>query len=329
MLDLGRREFIALLGSTAAWPLPVRAQQLRPVIGFLIPTSSDMQSNRLRALREGLKETGFVEGENLAIEYRWAEGQYDRLPGLAAELVSHPVAVIVTVGGTPTALAAKSATETIPIVFVLGSDPVQIGLVKSLARPSGNVTGVTVLDVELIAKGFELLHELIPGATRIGVLVNPKNLLVGAQTRVAQVAARNLGVHLLMVNASSESEIETAFTTLVDQQASALLVTGDTLFHGTVDKLLSGLAARHAVPTACQYPQFTAAGGLMGYGASLADAFRIGGGYVGRILKGAKPADLPVQQVSKIELAINLKTARALGLSVPPSLLARADEVIE
>jgi len=329
MLDLGRREFIALLGSMAAWPLAVRAQQLRPVIGFLIPTPSDMQSDRLRALREGLRDAGFVEGENLAIEYRWAEGQYDRLPVLAAELVSHPVTVIVTVGGTPTALAAKSATETIPIVFVVGSDPVQIGLVKSLARPSGNATGVTVLDVELIAKGFELLHELIPGVTRIGVLVNPKNLLVEVQTRVAQVAARNLGVHLQMVNASSQSEIETAFIALVDQQASALLVTSDTLFHGTVDKQLSGLAARHAVPTVCQYPQFTAAGGLMGYGASLADAFRIGGGYVGRILKGAKPADLPVQQASKIQLAINLKTARALGLSVPPSLLARADEVIE
>jgi putative ABC transport system substrate-binding protein len=329
MFNLRRREFIALLGSTAAWPLAVRAQQLRPVIGFLIPTSTDMQSDRLHALRQGLKETGFVEGENLAIEYRWAEGQYDRLPVLATELVNHPVAVIITVGGTPTALAAKSATETIPIVFVVGSDPVQIGLVKSLARPSGNVTGVTVLDVELIAKGFELLHELIPGATRIGVLVNPKNLLVDAQTRVAQIAARQLGVRLLMVNASGESEIETAFTTVVDQQASALLVTSDTLFHGTVDNQLSGLAARHAVPTVCQYPQFTAAGGLMGYGANLADAFRLGGGYVGRILKGAKPADLPVQQATKVELAINLKTARELGLTVPPSLLARADKVIE
>ena len=329
MLDMRRREVIALLGSTAAWPLAVRAQQLRPVIGFLIPTSSDMQSDRLRGLRQGLKETGFVEGENLAVEYRWAEGQYDRLPALAAELVSHPVAVIATVGGTPTALAAKSATATIPIVFVLGSDPVQIGLVKSLARPGGNVTGVTVRDVELIAKGFELLHELIPGATTIGVLVNPKNVLVDAQTRVAQIAARNLGVHLLMVNASSQSEIETAFTTLVDQQASALLVSGDTLFHGTADKQLSGLAARHAVPTLCQYPQFTAAGGLMGYGPSLADAFRIGGEYVGRILKGEKPADLPVQQTTKIELAINLKTAKTLGITIPPTLLARADEVIE
>jgi putative tryptophan/tyrosine transport system substrate-binding protein len=237
--------------------------------------------------------------------------------------------VIVTVGGTPTALAAKSATETIPIVFVLGSDPVQIDLVKSLARPGGNVTGVTVLDVELIAKGFELLHELIPGATTIGVLVNPKNILIGAQTRVAQIAARNLGVNLLMVNASSQSEIEVAFTTLVDQHVSALLVTGDTLFHGTADKQLSALASRHAVPTVCQYPQFTAAGGLMGYGPSLADAFRLSGEYAGRILKGAKPADLPVHQPTKIELAINLKTAKVLGLTIPPSLLARADEVIE
>jgi putative tryptophan/tyrosine transport system substrate-binding protein len=329
MLDLGRREFIALLCCTAAWPLGVRAQQPRPVIGFLVPASSDdLRLAHLRALREGLKESGFVEGENLTIEYRWAEGQYDRLPTLATELVSRPVAVIVTVGGTPTALAAKSATATIPIVFIVGSDPVQVGLVDSLARPGGNMTGVTLLDVQLIAKGFELLHELVPAATRIGVLVNPTNLLVGAQTRVAQIAARNLGVNLLMMNASSESEIETAFTTLVDQQGSALLVTGDPLFNGTADKHLS-LAARHAVPTVCQFPQFAAAGGLMGYGASLADAYRLGGGYVGRILKGAKPADLPVQQASKIQLAINLKTARALGLSVPPSLLARADEVIE
>ena len=329
MLDLGRREFIALLCCTAAWPLGVRAQQLRPVIGFLIPASSDdLRSAHLRALREGLRESGFVEGDNLTIEYRWAEGQYDRLPALAAELVRRPVAVMVAVGGTPTAIAAKSATATIPIVFIVGSDPVQVGLVDSLARPAGNMTGVTVLDVQLIAKGFELLHELVPAATRIGVLVNPNNLLVGAQTRVAQIAARNLGVNLLMINASSESEIETAFTTLVDQQASVLLVTGDPLFNGTADKQLS-LAARHAVPTVCQYPQFAAAGGLMGYGASLADAYRIGGGYVGRILKGAKPADLPVQQASKIQLAINLKTARALGLSVPTSLLARADEVIE
>ena len=226
-------------------------------------------------------------------------------------------------------LAAKSATETIPIVFVLGSNPVQFGLVKSLARPGGNVTGVTVLDVELIPKGFELLHELMPAATTIGVLVNPNNLLIEAQKREAQIAARNLGVRLLILNAGSQSEIETAFTALVDQRASVLLVTGEPLFLGTAKQQLIGLAARHAVPTVYQYPQFTADGGLMGYGTSLADAYRISGSYVGRILMGAKPADLPVQLSTKVELAVNLKTARALGLTVPPSILARADELIE
>ena len=219
-----RRKFIELAGGAAVWPLAARAQQLTPVIGFLDPTSSDMQSDRLRALRQGLKETGFVEGGNLAIQYRWAEGQYDRLPVLAADLVRHPVAVIVTGGGTPTALAAKSATETIPIVFVLGSNPVQFGLVKSLARPGGNVTGVTVLDVELIPKGFELLHELMPAATTIGVLVNPNNLLIEAQKREAQIAARNLGVHLLILNAGSQGEIETAFTALVDHEPAFSLL---------------------------------------------------------------------------------------------------------
>jgi putative tryptophan/tyrosine transport system substrate-binding protein len=325
-----RRQFInAITASAVVWPLSALAQQLTPVIGFLDPTSPDMQSDRLRALRQGLKETGFVEGENVAIQYRWAEGQYDRLPVLAADLVRHPVAVIVTGGGTPTALAAKSATETIPIVFVLGSNPVQFGLVKSLARPGGNATGVTVLDVELIAKGFELLHELVPAATTIGVLVNPSNLLIEAQTSGAQIAARNLGVRLLILNARSQSEIETTFTTLVDQRVSALLVTGEPLFLGTAKQQLIGLAAHYAVPTVYQYPQFTAAGGLMGYGTSLADAYQISGAYVGRILMGAKPADLPVQLSTKVELAINLKTARALGLTIPPTLLARADEVIE
>ena len=219
-----RRQFIkAIAASAIVWPVSTLAQQLTPVIGFLDPTSSALQSDRSRALRQGLKETGFVEGENVAIQYRWAEGQYDRLRVLVADLVRHPVAVIVTGGGTPTALAAKSATETIPIVFVLGFNPVQFGLVESLARPGGNVTGVTVLDVELIAKGFELLHELVPAATTIGVLVNPNNLLIEAQTREAQIAARNLGVHVLILNARSQSEVEMAFTMLVDQRANALL----------------------------------------------------------------------------------------------------------
>jgi len=327
-----RRDFITFLsgGVSLAWPLAVRAQQpTTQVIGFLDPTSSDMQSDRLRALRQALSEAGFVEGQNVAIQYRWAEGHYDRLPVLATDLVRHPVAVIVTAGGTPTALAAKSATRTIPIVFVLGSNPVQFGLVESLARPGGNVTGVTVLDVELVAKGFELLHDLVPTATKLGVLVNPNNLLIEAQTKEAQIAARNLGVHLVIVNAASQSEIETAFTTLVDQRASALLVTGEPLFFGTAKQQIIGLAVRHRVPAVYQYPQFAAAGGLMGYGTSLADAYRICGAYVGRILKGEKPAELPVQRSTKVALAINLKAASALGLTVPPSILSRADDVFE
>jgi len=328
-----RREFITLLGGgvSLAWPLAARAQQQTTrVIGILDPTLSDMQSDRLRGLRQALKEAGFAEGENLAIQYRWAEGQYDRLPVLAADLVRHRVAVIVTAGGTPTAIAAKSATETIPIVFLLGSNPVQHGLVESLARPGGNVTGVTVLDVELVAKGIELLHELLPTATTFGVLVNPNNFLSEAQTREAHTAARNLGFHLLILNARSQSEIETAFTTLVDQRASALLVTGDTfLVTGAAKHQIIGLAARHRVPTLYQFPHFTAAGGLMGYGPNMAEAYRICAAYVGRILKGEKPAELPVQQSTKLELSINLKIAGALGLTVPPSILSRADEVIE
>jgi putative tryptophan/tyrosine transport system substrate-binding protein len=325
-----RREFITLLGGAVAWPVAARAQQQpMPVIGYLGPGTLESARPYLASFLDGLAEVGYVERRNVTIEYRWAEGQYDRLPSLAAEFVRHQAAVIVTAGATPTALAAKAATKTIPIVFVLGSDPIQFGLVKSLARPGGNVTGVTVLDVELIAKAFELLHELVPAATTIGVLVNPNNLLIEAQTRGSQIAAGNLGVHLLVLNARNQSEIETAFNALVDQRAGALVVSGEPFFFGTARHQLIALAARHAIPTVYQYPQFAAAGGLMGYGTSLADAHRISGGYAGRILRGEKPADLPVQQSTRIELAINLKAAKALGLTVPPSILARADEVIE
>jgi putative ABC transport system substrate-binding protein len=318
----------ALGGATVAWPLAARAQQpTMPVIGYLGPGALESARPFRAAFLDGLVETGYVEGRNVAIEYRWAEDQYDRLPELAGELVRRQVAVIVTAGATPTALAAKAWTETIPIVFVLGSDPVQFGLVNSLGRPGGNVTGVTVLDVELIAKGFELLHELVPAATTIGVLVNPNNLTIEAQTRGAKIAARILGVHLLVLNASSQSEIEMAFTTLVEQRAGALLVSGEPLFFGTARDQLVALAARHAVPTIYQY--MTAADGLMSYGSRLADAFHIAGVYSGRILRGEKPADLPVQQSTRVELAINLKTAKTLGLTIPTSLLARADEVIE
>jgi putative ABC transport system substrate-binding protein len=279
------------------------------------------------AFLNGLAETGYVEGRNVAIESRWAEYQYDRLSSLADELVRRQVAVIVTAGGTATALAAKRATETIPIVFVLGSDPVQFGLVKSLARPGGNVTGVTVLDVDLIAKAFEMLHELVPAATTIGVLVNPNNLTVEAQKRGSQIAARNLGVHLLVLNARSQSEIDAAFTTLVEQRVGALLVTGEPFFFGAARDQLITLAALHAVPTV--YQNLTAPDGLMSYGTSLADAYRLSGVYTGRILRGEKPGDLPVQQSTRVELAINLKTAKALGLTVPTSILVRADKVIE
>jgi putative ABC transport system substrate-binding protein len=323
-----RREFITLLGSATAWPLTARAQQPAiPVVGYLSPGTLVSANPFRAAFLDGLMETGYVEGRNVAIEYLWAEGQYDRLLSLAGELVRRQVSVIVTAGATPTALAAKAATETIPIVFVLGSDPVQFGLVKSLARPGGNVTGVTVLDVDLIAKAFEMLHELVPAATTIGVLVNPNNLTVEAQKRGSQIAARNLGVHLLVLNARSQSEIDAAFTTLVEQRVGALLVTGEPFFFGAARDQLITLAALHAVPTVYQY--LTAPDGLMSYGTSLADAYRLSGVYTGRILRGEKPGDLPVQQSTRVELAINLKTAKALGLTVPTSILVRADKVIE
>jgi putative tryptophan/tyrosine transport system substrate-binding protein len=323
-----RREFITLLGSATAWPLTARAQQPAiPVVGYLSPGTLVSANPFRAAFLDGLMETGYVEGRNVAIEYLWAEGQYDRLLSLAGELVRRQVSVIVTAGATPTALAAKAATETIPIVFVLGSDPVQFGLVKSLARPGGNVTGVTVLDVDLIAKAFEMLHELVPAATTIGVLVNPNNLTVEAQKRGSQIAAHNLGVHLLVLNASSQSEIDAAFTTLVEQRVGALLVTGEPFFNGAARDQLITLAALHAVPTV--YQNLTAPDGLMSYGTSLADAYRLSGVYTGRILRGEKPGDLPVQQSTRVELAINLKTAKALGLTVPTSILVRADKVIE
>jgi putative ABC transport system substrate-binding protein len=325
-----RRDLLILFaGAATLRSLVAGAQKAMPVVGYLGPGTLDATRPFLSSFLDGLAETGYVEGRNVNIEYRWAEGQYDRLPSLAGELVRHQVAVIVTASATPTALAAKAATETIPIVFVLGSDPVQPGLVKSLAQPGGNVTGVTVLDVELVGKTFELLHELVPAAGIFGVLVNPYNLLFEAQVRASQAAADNLGAHLLVLNASTRNEIDAAFTTVVEKGAGALLVTGEPFFFGVARDQLIALAARHSLPTVYQFRQFTAAGGLMSYGTSLADANRISGLYAGRILKGEKPANLPVQQPVKIELVINLKTAKALGLTVPPSLLARADEVIE
>ncbi len=326
-----RREFIALLGGAAvAWPLAARAQQsAMPVIGFLSNTSPDLVAVRLSAFRQGLKEAGYIEGQNVAIEYRWAEGDNDRLPVLAAELVHRQVAVLVAAGGTPSAVAAKAATATIPIVFAVAVDPVEVGFVASLNRPGSNLTGVTNLNVEVGPKRLELLHELIPTATIIGVLVNPTSPVLAEQfLRGLQAAAHTLGLQLHVLHASTERDLDTVFATLVELRAGALVIGPDILFYAQA-KQLATLALRHAVPTIFQNRPSAAAGGLMSYGANATDNYRLVGIYVGRILKGEKPADLPVVQSTKVELILNLKTAKAFGLTVPLSLLGRADEVIE
>jgi putative ABC transport system substrate-binding protein len=324
-----RREFITLIGgAAAAWPLTVRAQQsaLR-VIGFLSPGSLEVDASRMNALRRGLAEIGYVEGQNLAIEYRGAQYQYDRFPALAADLVSRQVAVIVT-AGTPATLAAKAATETIPVVFSMGADPVQFSLVTSLNRPGGNLTGIYILHTDVAGKRLELLHELVPAARVIGCLANPTSAFTEPEMKALQEAARALGVELRVLNAANEREIDTAFTTLARERPVPLVVSTDNLFTDQLVRLVV-LAARHAVPSIYAYREFAAAGGLMSYGADLADAFRLAGTYAGRILKGAKPAELPVQQAVKVELVINLITAKALDISFPLPLLGRADKVIE
>jgi len=330
-INIGRRELIAALGGvTAAWSLVARAQQSgMPVIGYLGSQSPDLWAGRVRAFRQGLSEAGYSEGRNLTIEYRWAQDHYDRFSALAADLVRRQVTVIATPGSTPATLAAKAATSTIPIVFVTASDPVEIGLVASLARPGGNLTGVTALSVELGPKLLELLHEMVPTASIIALLVNPTNPVVAeTQSRDLQATARTLGLELHVLHASTERDFEEVFATLVQLRAGGLLIGPESFFTSRSEQLAE-LALRHAVPAIYQFREFAAAGGLMSYGVSLTDAHRLAGNYVGRILKGGKPADLPVQQSTKVELIINLKTAKAFGLTVPLPLLGRADEVIE
>jgi|GraSoiStandDraft_41_1057321.scaffolds.fasta_scaffold180886_3 putative ABC transport system substrate-binding protein len=330
MFDIRRREFISLLGGAAAmWPLAARAQQpTMPVIGFLNITSPEANAGRLRAFRQGLKDTGYVEGENVAIEYRWAESQYDRLPALAADLVRRKVAVIAT-AGSPVALAARAATTTIPIVFALNEDPVRLGLVASLARPDGNLTGINFFNVELVAKRLELLRELIPAVTRVAVLVNPGDAATAEATmRDLGAAARAMGLQVRVLNASTSRDISEAFATFVRERPDALFVGSDAFFNSRRVQL-ANLASRHAIPATYPGRDFPEAGGLMSYGSNLTDAFHHIGVYTGRILKGAKPADLPVVQASKFELVINAETARMLDLTVPDKLLVAADEVIE
>jgi putative ABC transport system substrate-binding protein len=322
-----RREFITLLGGAAAWPLAGRAQQpAMPLVAFLNSGSPDGYAPMVAAFHQGLKETGYVEGQNVAVEYRWAGGQYDRVPAMALELLGRQVAVIAA--NTPGVQAIKAAITTIPIVFTTPSDPVQIGLVASLSRPGGNVTGVTQMHVEIAPKRLGLAHELAPTATTIGVLVNPANPLTETLLRDLQGAARILGVQLHVLHASTEPDFDKVFAALVRQRLTALVISTDSFFVSRAEQL-GALALRNAVPAILQDRPFVAAGGLMSYGGSTPESYRLAGVYTGRILKGEKPADLPVQQPTKFELVINLKTAKALGLTIPPTLLALADDVIE
>jgi putative tryptophan/tyrosine transport system substrate-binding protein len=325
-----RREFIRLFGSTAvAWPLIARAQQsAMPVIGFLNSVSAQPFASYVAGFRAGLKETGYIDGHNIAIEFRWAEGHYEQLPGMAADLVRRKVAVLVSTGGAPSVVAAKAATSTIPIVFTIGVDPVQLGLVTSLSHPGGNITGVYLLTAVMESKRLGLLRALLPGVQLIAVLLNPNRPDHAEQTKQVQEAAAAAGQQTHILLASNESGIDAAFATAVQLHAGAMLVAADQFFNSQRDKIIA-LAARHAIPAIYEQREFALAGGLMSYGTNFRDGYRQAGTYVGRILKGEKPADLPVLQSTKFELVINLKTAKALGIEVPPSLSAEADEIIE
>ena len=327
-MQFKRREFVTLVGgAAAAWPFAARAQQ--PGVALVGLLSGGQLDDRLiDAVRQGLKEGGYIEGRNIAIKYRSADGRFDRLPALAAELVADPVAVIIAVFSPTAAMAAKAATSTIPFVFAIGADPVDLGLVSSLNHPGGNITGVTFFINTLGAKRLGLLRELVPGVTLIGFLVNPRNPTTQSQTTDVQAAARKLGIDLLILNASSERDIDAAFTAFIEQRVNGVMVGVDAVFVSRSDQLV-GLAARHAMPAMYYVREFADAGGLISYGANIRDAYRMAGSYAARILKGEKPADLPTQQTVKFELAINLKTASALGITVPQTLLVAADEVIE
>ena len=324
-----RREFISLVGGAAAWPLAVQAQAAMPVIGFLGSETASLWDDRLAAFRQGLGETGFVEGRNVAIEYRWAEGHNDRLPMLAADLVQRQISALVVLGGTASTLAAKSATTTIPVLFRIAVDPVETGLVTSLNRPGGNVTGVTTMGADLGPKQLELLHELAPAASMVALLSNPTNPSIArVQLRDVPEAARKLGLQLHVLNVSEEREFDAVFLKMKEMHVRGLVIGADTFLNARSEQL-AALSARYAIPTISPYREFTKAGGLMSYGASITGASRQAGLYAGRILKGERPADLPIQQPTLFEFVINVKAAKALGLTVPPPLLSRADEVIE
>jgi putative ABC transport system substrate-binding protein len=324
-----RREFITLIGGAAAWPFATHAQQpAMPVVGFVNAASPQPYARMLSAFLKGLSETSYVENQNVKIEYRWAEGKIDRLPALVADLVHREVTVIAATG-TPAALAAKAATTTIPIVFEIGSDPVQLGLVASLNRPGGNVTGIAQLAIEVAPKRLELLHEMIPKARIIALLADPTDRAIFENTTLgAQSAARSLGLELHVLNVSTDHDLDAAFANLVQSRAGGVVISGGQFFNSR-SKQLAAAALQHAVPTISPYVDIAGVGGLMSYGTSITDAYRLAGIYTGRVLKGEKPADLPVQQATKVELIINPKTAKALGITVPSSLIGRADEVIE